>query len=76
MDKGLTVPWDSRWRPIQGFPGYWISQYSQVFSMKSGKVLMPWSNHWYDTYVTLRRDNKAYSRKVLTLHAAAWPVIP
>lgn len=63
------VPWDSQWREIPGWPGYWMNQYSQVFSMGRKKVLRPWSNHWYDTYVTLRRDNKSYSRKVKSLHA-------
>lgn len=64
-----SVPWDSVWRPVPGFPGYWMSQYSQVFSMRSGRVLREWDNRWYDTYVTLRRDGKGYSRKVKTLYA-------
>ena len=62
------VPWDSEWREIPGFPGYWMSQYRQIFVMKSGRILSEWSNRWYGSYVTLRRYNKAYSRKVQTLY--------
>jgi hypothetical protein len=29
-----AVPWDSRWREIPTFGGYYLSQYGQVFSMK------------------------------------------
>jgi len=58
------VPWDSVWRPIPGFPGYWISQYGQVFSMGTKRVLREWSNQWYGSYVTLRAGRKPYSRQV------------
>lgn len=61
------VPWDSVWRPIPGFPGYWISQYGQVFSMGTRRVLRPWSNQWYGSYVTLRAGGRGFSRKVETL---------
>ena len=68
MGDGLRVPWDSTWRQVPGFPGYWISQYGQVFNMRSGIVLAEWSNRWYGSYVTLRRDGKPYSRKVQSLY--------
>lgn len=49
-----------------------MSQYSQVFSWRRGTVLRPWKNGWYDTYVTLRRDGKSYSRKVKTLYESVF----
>jgi hypothetical protein len=72
VSQQLQVPWDSQWRPIPGFPGYWISNYAQVFSMGSGRILSEWSNRWYDTYVTLRRGNRSYSRKVKVLYSIVW----
>ena len=73
MGQGLRVPWDSTWREVPGFPNYWISQYGQVFNMRSNIVVAPWRNGWYGNYVTLRRDNKSYSRKVENLYAIVFP---
>lgn len=67
------MPWDSRWRPVAGFPGYWVSQYGYVFNMRAGIVLLEWSNRWYGKYVTMMRGGKPMSRKVETLHRLAWP---
>ena len=69
----ILVPEDSTWKQLWEFPNYWINQYGQVFNMVSGIILREFSNRWYDTYVTLRRHNKAYSRKVVTLYRQAYP---
>lgn len=66
--NAIPVPEDSAWREIPGWPGYWMSQHCQVFSMKKGIVLREWSNGWYDTFVTVRREGKSYSRKVISLY--------
>lgn len=34
-----AVPWDSRWREIPTFGGYYLSQYGQVFNLKRGALV-------------------------------------
>lgn len=70
------VPEDSQWRPIPGFPMYWVSQHGQVFHMARKRLVAQWSNAWAGSYVTLRRDGKSYSRKVeLLVKRAGLPYI-
>jgi hypothetical protein len=43
-ERNVKVPEDSRWLPIPLFPGYWISQYGQVFSMSRMQLVSPYLN--------------------------------
>lgn len=54
------------------FPGYFVSAHGQIFSQRSGRVLLPYSVG--DDYcgVALRRDGKTHRAMVHWLVAEAW----
>lgn len=39
-----VVPWDSRWREIPNFGGYYLSQYGQVFNLKRQQLVAIYRN--------------------------------
>lgn len=73
MDDTQKVPWDSRWREIPGFPGYWLSQYGQVFNMKRGSLVSPYYNQHHVMSVRMysatlyQGQSRGYSRSVAKL---------
>ena len=44
MRQQQGVPWDSEWIELPGFPGYWLSQYGQVFNLKRGALVSQYRN--------------------------------
>jgi len=65
------VPMDSRWKPIPFFPGYWISNYGDVFNMKQGCILAQSSTTNGSHIVQMSKNGKRHNKKVLQLlHAA------
>lgn len=73
------VPEDSRWLPIPLFPGYWVSQYGQVFSMKRMQLVSPYINNHgtravriYSSLIEVgvaRGYNRAVSKLVRDVHS-------
>ena len=44
FERPPKVPWDSRWREIPGFTGYYLSQYGQVFNLKRQQLVAIYYN--------------------------------
>lgn len=59
-----TVPWDSRWKQIPGFPNYWVSNYGQVFNMKRRRLMALQSNQ--DGVITVNLWGKLGSEHAKT----------
>lgn len=59
---------DSRWKQIDEFPNYWVSNCGQVFNMKHARLS---SQHWngYAYYVQLHKPGLVGNRAVVKLVA-------
>lgn len=79
--RKLAVPWDSDWREIPLFPGYYLNQYGQVFSMKRNALLATYLNQhgvrcvrMYSRQVSAQ--GRGYSRSTVKLLAQVHPLAP
>lgn len=73
------VPEDSRWRPVKGFPNYWISQYGQIFNMKRLHLMARYHNT--KGYLCVRmylkdiNGSRGRSRVITKLMRENWPEV-
>ena len=77
MTEKPNVPWDSRWRKIPAFPGYYMSQYGAVFNMNRKKLVQPYRNSRGSRCIRIYRKDAqgwtGYSRLVAKLLREIFP---
>jgi hypothetical protein len=56
---------ENEWKPIEGYPGYEISIYGEVYSKKLGDTLVPQKNMWGYYFVQLYNE---HGEKMFTVH--------
>jgi hypothetical protein len=44
MEEGQQVLWDSVWKQLPLFPGYWVNQYGQVWNMRRRALMSLYRN--------------------------------
>lgn len=83
MEPDQQVPWDSVWKEIPLFPGYWINQYGQVWVMRRRKLLAEYRNghgvrsvRMYGRLTVLgaRGYSRSVNKLVQELHGLAEPL--
>lgn len=57
---------EKQWKAIQGLEGYKVSEYGEVFSLKTNKLLKP--RHSKDGYVYYRLSDKSNGQKDINAH--------
>jgi len=63
--------WTTRWKQIEGFPDYYVSDDGRVFSMKRMKVMNLFEKHG-QKYVKMTNNYQQYQRNVDNLRRAAF----